>query len=274
MKFEQILAQHPERRCDTGRGVVAWREAGDGEPVMLLHGISSGAASWVLQLAGLGSGKRRVLAWDAPGYGNSTPLADVQPRAGDYANALIAWLDALALDNVTLVGHSLGALMAAAVASAQPDRIRQLVLMSPARGYAKADAQEREGRFARRMAMLDDLGPDGLARERAPALLSSQASAEAVAWVANNMRRLNPAAYRQAARMLADDDIGRYACGYAKSVTVFSGAADTITPVEKCRGIAAEFASARYESVPGLGHALYIEAGAQINDLLRRQFER
>src|SRR5256885_12675463 len=53
----------------------------------MLHGISSGAASWLdvaLELAP----RARVLAWDAPGYGRSTPLAPDAPTGADYARVL------------------------------------------------------------------------------------------------------------------------------------------------------------------------------------------
>lgn len=266
---EQAIAALPEHRAAVGEGVVAWREAGSGTPMVLLHGISSGAASWAPQLAGLADTGLRVIAWDAPGYGASSALATRTPSAADYAHVLAAWVDALGLPRFTLVGHSLGALMAAAYASAHPERVGRLVLMSPARGYAEAGAEEREERFRRRMEMLELLGPEGLARERAAALLSPQAPAEAVAWVARNMRRLHPAGYRQAARMLADDDISRYARGCDMPVAVLCGSADRITPEEKCRAIAGLFRTATFEAVPGPGHALYIEDPARINAILR-----
>lgn len=266
---EQAMAAHPEHHAAVGEGVVTWREAGSGAPVVLLHGISSGAASWAPQLAGLAGSDLRVIAWNAPGYGGSTALETPAPSAADYARVLGAWVDALGLARFTLVGHSLGALMATAYASAHPDRVGRLVLMSPARGYAEADAEEREERFRRRMEMIERLGPEGLARERAAALLSPQAPAEAVAWVASNMRRLQPAGYRQAARMLADDDIGRYARDCDMPVAVVCGGADRITPAEKCRAIASQFHAATFEVVPGLGHALYIEDPASINAILR-----
>lgn len=270
MDLEQTLARFPERSCRAGDGAVSWRESGSGSAIVLLHGISSGAASWVQQLAGLSEGFR-MIAWNAPGYGASSPLAEETPLASDYAKVLGQLVDALSLDAFTLVGHSLGALMAAAYAQAHPQRVQRLVLMSPARGYAKAGAEERERRYNDRIAKLERLGPEGLARERAAALLSPAASPEAVAWVAWNMRRLHPGGYRQAAWMLTHDDIGLYADGYTGPVTVVSGAADTITPVERCKAVAGLFTAATYESMPGLGHALYLEDPAQINPLLRRQ---
>lgn len=272
MNFERALANTAQQVCTTGKTQVSYREAGCGPAIVLLHGISSGSASWLKQLEAL-SDTCRVVAWDAPGYGASTPLASTTPRAADYAAALAEFVDALGLETFTLVGHSLGALMAAAYAHANPQRVGRLVLMSPARGYANAGEQEREQRYSKRMAMLDRLGPDGLARERAAALVSADAPDEAVACIAWNMRRLDPAGYRQAARMLAYDDIGTYAGNYTGSVAVLSGEADHITPVAKCRAIADQFAAATYDSMLAAGHALYLETPERVNAFVRRQIK-
>ena len=70
--------------------MTGFREQGSGIPLMLLHGISSGAASWHKQMALNGF---RVLAWDMPGYGESPMLAVARANAGDYADALAAMLD-------------------------------------------------------------------------------------------------------------------------------------------------------------------------------------
>ena len=62
---------------------VAVRQCGQrsGKPsIVLLHGISSGAASW-LHPALLLAEHHHVLAWDAPGYGESTPVSDTSPSA-------------------------------------------------------------------------------------------------------------------------------------------------------------------------------------------------
>ena len=67
---QRLQLQFPERHVTLGDGSqVAWREAGDKNSdfaVVLLHGISSGAASW-LDVADVLASKVRVLAWDAPG---------------------------------------------------------------------------------------------------------------------------------------------------------------------------------------------------------------
>src|SRR5204862_6175293 len=80
-----------------GAAEFSYLEAGDGPPLVLLHGIGGGARSFRHQLDGL-SGNLRVIAWDAPGYGGSTALAAAAPDSGDYAAALLRLIDALALD--------------------------------------------------------------------------------------------------------------------------------------------------------------------------------
>jgi pimeloyl-ACP methyl ester carboxylesterase len=264
-----MAAAHPVRSLPTARGAPCWREAGrDGLPVLvLLHGIGSGSGSWLYQLAALGE-THRVIAWDAPGYGASTPLAEAAPRAADYAAALARLVDALDLDRFTLVGHSLGALIATAYAARHPDRLDRLVLLNPARGYHNAPADLRRQKLDDRLALMERLGPAEHARQRGPALLGPGASDEARALVIWNGSQLNPAGYAQAARMLANGDIGDDAAGYDGPVLVACGSEDRITPEQGCRLIAAAFARAQYHTLPGLGHASYIDAPQLVNPLL------
>ncbi|WCO71754.1 alpha/beta fold hydrolase [Enterobacter hormaechei] len=121
--------------------MTGFREQGSGIPLMLLHGISSGAASWHKQMALNGF---RVLAWDMPGYGESPMLAVARANAGDYADALAAMLDRAGVWQTVLVGHSLGALVASAFAAKFPDRVIHLVLADAAQGYGNAAPEQRE----------------------------------------------------------------------------------------------------------------------------------
>ena len=83
-------ARHPLRFATLAHGRLGWREAGaaNGAPALvLLHGIGSTSAGWRLQYGPLGE-RFRVLAWDAPGYGGSTPLPGDSPSPEAYAQAL------------------------------------------------------------------------------------------------------------------------------------------------------------------------------------------
>ena len=73
-------SRFPVLRVSTALGTVQFRQSGQAAQVshVLLHGIGSGSASWAEQLAAAeGRTDVQVLAWDAPGYGDSSPVAPV-----------------------------------------------------------------------------------------------------------------------------------------------------------------------------------------------------
>jgi pimeloyl-ACP methyl ester carboxylesterase len=263
------LTRFPEVRIDTAHGTTGYREANADAhsrtlPVVLLHGIGSGAASWVAQLDALGA-TRRVLAWDAPGYGVSTRVTSASPVAADYANALRAWLDALCIDRCVLVGHSLGAIIAGAFASNESERVAGLLLISPAAGYGASP--EREAKRDARLTMLRELGPEGLARERSANMLSPHASAEAREWVRWNMARIVPEGYAQATHLLANADLASDIARFHGRVAVAVGEEDAITPPAACERIA-QAAHVSLQVIPRAGHAGYVESPAAYTALI------
>ncbi|MBL8325445.1 MAG: alpha/beta fold hydrolase [Rubrivivax sp.] len=266
-----------------GGGRIGWREAGAAHPgavaLVLLHGIGSGAASWQAQFEAFGS-QRRVLAWDAPGYGESAALPDDAPLGADYALALSQWLAAAGVQDMVLVGHSLGALMAAAWAAdwtAQPGprpraRLRALVLACPARGYGRAEPAAREAKWRERIEAIERHGPAGLAAARAANLCTPDAPAEVVEHVRANMARITPRGYAQAAHLLAHDDLASRLGRIDRAATalhVIAGALDRITPPEACAELARE-AHAPFTLLPGAAHACYVEQPAAFDDALAR----
>lgn len=251
----------------TAHGEITCLEAGSGDPLVLLHGIGSGAASWQAQLEAF-SDRYRVIAWDAPGYGGSAPLGPTVPDARDYAGVLAQFLDAMGVESCHLVGHSLGALMACSFARRWPERVKSLMIGDPAAGYGDAgpeiQAQRREGRLG----LLDRLGPEGLARERHGNLLSDTAPDWARKRVHDVMARIRPDGYRQAVELLMNGTIHVDAAKIDLPVTVVVGGSDTVTPPEGCKKVAESFANSRFEILPGLGHASYVEGPDAFNTVL------
>ncbi|SAK68183.1 alpha/beta fold family hydrolase [Caballeronia catudaia] len=247
---------------ETAHGVIDYREAGASHsrtlPVVLLHGIGSGAASWVRQLDALGA-KRRVFAWDAPGYGASTRVADESPVAIDYASALSAWLDAINVERCVIAGHSLGAIIAGSFAASAPERVAGLLLISPAAGYGAASKDVRESKRDARLSMLKELGPQGLARERSANMLSQYADEEAREWVRWNMARIVPEGYAQATHLLANADLAADIARFHGRIAIAVGAEDTITPPAAC-ALIAQAANVSLQVMPRAGHAGYIES--------------
>lgn len=271
MTDQQQLSRCPVQRVTTASGVVQYRQAGAAARVshVLLHGIGSASASWVAQLgAAEGRSDLRVLAWDAPGYGDSTPVAPASPSARDYAERLWAWLDALdAPGPLVLAGHSLGCLMAASAAAWQPARVQRLVLLSPARGYGDASPAERDDKVQTRLANLHRLGPEGMAAKRAAAMLSPTATPEQVEAVRQSMAQVQVAGYTQATHLLAHGVLARDLALWQGPTVVASGQVDTITPPAGCQQVAQQ-AGVAWQSLGAVGHACPLEAPDAVNALL------
>lgn len=241
---------------------IGYRWAGRGPVLLFLHGIGSGAGVWCRQ-APL-AGAFQCLAWDAPGYGDSQALAMSHPLAADYADALASFVERLALPPVVLVGHSLGAMMAAAFAARHPQHVRGLLLADPAQGYATATVQQRECIAHARHALLLELGSEEYARQRAALLLHPQADAQAQAIVRGQMRRLRADGFGQACRMLARDDIWNYLPCWRGPLRVLCGQQDNITPIAGAQRLAQRMGSVCI-GLADAGHASYIDAASAFN---------
>ncbi|MBU3739738.1 MAG: alpha/beta fold hydrolase [Rhodoferax sp.] len=267
------IVSGPVPSSATPLGVIGYRQAGALAFTrwVLLHGIGSGSASWSAQLAAVPPDLPGLLAWDAPGYGDSEGLRlpdDAWPDATAYASRLWAWLDALGLvQPLTLVGHSLGALMAARAAVLQPQRVAALVLLAPAQGHARLDAAQRERLLHDRLSALATLGPAGLAQQRGAAMLTPDAPADQLALVQTVMARIRPRGYIHAARMLAGGDLLADLAQLRCPVQVASGSADRITPPAGCQQVAAA-AGVPWTDLGPVGHACPLQAGPAVNALL------
>ena len=110
---------------------IAYLDEGAGEPILLIHGFASNAATnwvdpqWVRTLT---QDRRRVIALDNRGHGQSDKLYDpARYGAPEMADDAIRLLDHLKIDRVDVLGYSMGARIAAFLAIAHPDRVRSVV---------------------------------------------------------------------------------------------------------------------------------------------------
>lgn len=248
------------RHLATAAGSISYLEAGSGAPLVLLHGIGSAARAFRDQLAALSS-SFRVIAWDAPGYGDSTALPVPSPDTGAYADVLAAFLDALGIERCHLLGHSLGALMAARFAAGYPQRVLSLTLCSIASGYGYMPAAEQQDFIRQRLADLTTLGAPAMAEKRGPRLLGPQATPAMIRRVVDTMAAVRLHGYTQAVHMLAQGDVMADVARLpaAMPLQIVFGSDDVITPPERNRSVAALRPEAPVQEIVGAGHAVYLE---------------
>lgn len=135
-------------RTHAGDFVVAgginthYHDVGSGDPVLLLHGSGPGVsawANWQHTIPAL-SAHARVLALDVVGYGETERPDDARYSLRSWTDHVWAFLDALGLQKVSIVGNSLGGRIALQMAEDDQERIDRLVLMgSPGVGMTVTD---------------------------------------------------------------------------------------------------------------------------------------
>ena len=120
---------------------IALQIVGSGQPVILLHGGGPGTSShdWNTCMHHLSDGIQ-CFAPDLPGFGESGKLKDgFNDGLGIYVDTIISLMDLFCIDKFVLVGHSMGAAVAAALAVQYPDRIRHLIVVAPGGGFYGID---------------------------------------------------------------------------------------------------------------------------------------
>lgn len=115
---------------DAGGIQIHYVMAGEGSPVLLLHGLGASLVAWRDNIEAL-SERHRVYAIDMPGHGDSDNPA-TEYSLETYTQWLAGFQSALDIDRPALVGNSAGGMLALAVASARPEAVRSLVLVGAA----------------------------------------------------------------------------------------------------------------------------------------------
>ena len=114
---------------------IAYECAGDGPPLVLLHGyVGDGPTTWRRQLDGL-SDEFMVIVWDAPGAGRSSDPPEAFGMAG-YADCLAGFIERLGLKQPHLAGLSFGGALALALVHRHPATPKTLILASAYAGWA------------------------------------------------------------------------------------------------------------------------------------------
>jgi pimeloyl-ACP methyl ester carboxylesterase len=133
-QFDEIEYGHPVQTVMVRNIKVGYIDQGQGDVLLLVHGLGSNAKGWSRNIDELAR-DHRVIAVDLPGYGYSDK-GYYQYSLEFYAQVLKEMLEGLGIDKATFMGHSMGGQIAMVAALDYPDIVDRLVLISPA-GFEK-----------------------------------------------------------------------------------------------------------------------------------------
>lgn len=242
---------------------LAYREAGSGEPVVLLHAFPLTGEMWRPQLEGL-SAAMRVIAPDLPGFGGSTAPADPAACSVEaWARDVAALLDSLGIRRAIVGGLSMGGYVTMALARLFPERVKAVILADT---RAEADGPEVKEKRTAQLAMV----AEGRSRELVDALLpplfapaTFRNRLDLVARVRSLMESVPAAGLAGALQALRDrPDATATLAGLKVPSLLLCGAEDALTPPDLMRGLRGKMPGAKLAVIPEAGHLSNLEQPA------------
>jgi len=218
------------------------------------HGLGSSQNFFAPVIPALLAHNIQCIAFDTSGAGRSPPTGAPQSVATLAADAL-AVLDALAVPQAVVVGHSMGGLVAAELAARHGARVAATVWVGPVRPAAAAAAVFD----ARRALVRRDGGLDELANSIPSAATGSAAGPLARAFVRELILAQDPVGYAAHCEVIRDAQLPAYA-EIRCPVLILAGEEDRSAPLEGCKAMFEELQTEKELVVlPGVGHWHCIE---------------
>lgn len=242
---------------------VGYLRAGQGPPLVLLHGGMSDRREWSHQVDAL-SEDFSLYAWDAPGCGASD---DPPPswRMPDYADCVVSWLAAIGVDRPHVLGLSWGATLALEVYRRHPDVPASLILAGAYAGWAGSlSPAETEQRLTGALTELE-LAPEQFVPAYIPSMLTPAAPPELVAELTAVMSDLRASGARPMLRAMAEADLRAVLPTIRVATLLLYGDQDQRAPRAVAEQMHRAIPTSRLVVIPGAGHCCNAEAPDQFN---------
>jgi 3-oxoadipate enol-lactonase len=245
---------------------LAVEVAGDGTPVICVHGLGGTSNSFTPQLPALAT--MRLIRPDLPCAGRSANTERLSITG--MASTLIRLADVLGVKRAHFIGHSLGTLICQHLAAERPELVRSLALIG---GILEPTAPARSA-LRQRATTARAEGMTGIADQILARSLAAETQARnpaAVAFVRESVMRQCPEGYARSCEALAEAQAAnhqRIRC----PVVIINGEEDAVAPPSMARSLAERIAGARAIILPRCGHWATIERVDEVNIELRRFF--
>ncbi len=249
----------------------AWREAGDGDLVVLLHGLGGSRISWEPQLQSL-TANHRIAAWDLPGYGNSAPLPDSVTFPA-LAHAATDWIAALHDGPAHVIGISMGAMIAQYLAAWHPEYVRSLTLLSASPAFGLDGTSPQKWQAARLAPLAAGQQPAEFADRVLRAIAGPHINEAALESQCQAMARISGPALQSSIECLITHDARPLLAGIIAPTLVMVGELDTETPPAYAHVLSEGIPHAWLQVVAGVGHLLNVEAADEVNAAIARHLK-
>jgi pimeloyl-ACP methyl ester carboxylesterase len=245
---------------------IAYERAGEGPPLVFVHGAAGDSRLWRPQLAGL-AGEFTVVAWDEPGAGRSSDLRGDFGLA-DYANCLAALIDELGLGPAHVAGLSWGGTVAQELYRHRPELVATLVLVDTYAGWkGSLPEEEVRARVAGAREML--AAPAAEFDPTLPGLFAGDPPAEFVPLLEEVAAAVRPESLRTQLSLMAEADQRDLLPRIAATTLLIWGELDARSPLPVARRLERAIPDASLVVIPDCGHVSNLEAPERFNEVVR-----
>ena len=245
---------------------IAYRRAGEGPPLVLVHGAAEDGRAWQPQLAALAD-ELTVVAWDEPGAGRSSDVpADFV--LADYADCLAALIEQLALGPAHVGGLSWGGTVVQELYRRHPQLVATLIFADTYAGW-KGSLTEEELRARIAFVQEELAAPPEAFDPTLPGLFAAGPPAEAVALLERMAADVRPASMRTALALMADADQRDVLPTIAVPTLLIWGELDARSPLDVARQFERAIPGAELVVIPGCGHVSNLECPDRFNAAVR-----
>ena len=260
------------RTVDAGGLRIAYRRAGSGPPLVLLHGILGDSRLWEPQLEGLAD-SFDVIAWDTPGCGGSDDPPE-SSSAADFARLLDGFMEAVGVESAHVGGVSWGGGLAQELYARHPARVESLLLADTYAGWrGSLPAEVCEERLAGCLRE-SELPAQEFVPAWIPGLVTARAPAELRDRLVAVMSDFHPSGYRAMAVAFAAQDTRELLPAIRVPTLLVWGDADARSPLAVASQMHSAIPGAELVVIPGAGHVSNLEQPERFNAIARDWLRR
>lgn len=244
---------------------IAYERAGSGSQLVLLHGGVTDSRDWGRQMPAFAR-EFDVIAWDAPGCGQSSDPPEETFRLADYADCLAGLVTRLELERPHLLGLSFGSGLALELYKRHPEIPRTLILASAYAGWAGSLPPEEVE--ARLHGVLRDSArpPEELVGVWLPSLRSESTPPEAVDDIVAIVSEFHPVGARTMARAFAEADLRDVLPTVEIPTLLLYGDQDQRSPLHVARELHDRIPNSELQVISGVGHMSNYDDPQRFND--------
>lgn len=246
-------------------GEIAYRTAGEGIPLVLLHGLAGNSRSWINQFDQFAN-TNQVIAWDAPGYGGS---GDFEPDVDVFTDALNELTTSLSLSRFFLLGHSMGGVLAGRYASRFPEQLLGLILSCTHVGSGAAKGSDLPAGYQSRVNDLNTMSQKDYGISRAAAMLAPNTPTDIFEMAADISGETRATGLANAARVITETDNSKSLAALLLPTLVISGEVDPVVSRDKTDKLVDLVRNAKSATISDAGHAPYLEKPEEYNDAMK-----